>query len=132
MPRFLFDTTALIDYLNRKNQTAISYVESVRDGAASGCCSVITEAEIWTGIRNREEELEAAVLISKFDIIYLTSDAARLAGNLLKDKSEPERKAHFGDALIAASAMQSGETIFTRDSKSKRVFGDRVEYRVYK
>ncbi len=131
MTRFLFDTTALIHYLNRTNQRAISYVEAVLDGSESGCCSVITEAEIWTGVRNRKEELDAAALISKLDVVCLTSDSARLAGNLLKGKGTEEIKAHFGDALIAASAKKSGETILTADKKSERVFGNRAKYLVY-
>ena len=131
MTRFLFDTSALIDYLNRKNKNAISYVNAVLDGAESGCCSVITEAEIWTGVRNREEELKAAALISKLDVVYLKSDDARLAGNLLKGKTEGEMKAHFGDALIAAAAIQNGVTILTADKRSERVFGEQAQYLVY-
>ena len=132
MPRFLFDTSALIDYLNRNNQNAITYVEAVIEGSESGRCSVITEAELWAGIRNRREELDRAALMSKFEIIPVTSNIARLAGGLLRGRSVGEIKAHFGDALIAASAMQVGETVLTADRASQRVSGSQAQYLVYR
>jgi predicted nucleic acid-binding protein len=127
----LFDTSALIDYLRRSNQDAISRVEAVINGSELGHCSAITEAELWTGIRNRRSELEAIALLAKFQIIPVTSSIARLAGNLLRGKDENQIKAHFGDALIAASAIEVGETILTADGKSQRVFGSQASYLVY-
>jgi predicted nucleic acid-binding protein len=130
----LFDTSDLIDYLRRSNQDAISRVEAVINGSELGYCSVVTEAELWAGIRNRRSELEAIALLAKFQIILIpvTSNIARLAGNLLRGKDENQIKAHFGDALIAASAIEVGETILTADGRSQRVFGNQANYLVYK
>jgi predicted nucleic acid-binding protein len=105
----LFDTSDLIDYLRRSNQDAISRVEAVINGSELGYCSVVTEAELWAGIRNRRSELEAIALLAKFQTIPVTSSIARLAGNLLRGKDENQVKAHFGDALIAASVIEAGE-----------------------
>jgi predicted nucleic acid-binding protein len=132
MTRFLFDTSAFIDYLNHNDPDAIAYIEAVIDGSETGCCSVITEAELWAGIRNEREDLRVTTLVSKFEGISLTSSMARLAGNLLSSRSEGEKRAHFGDALIAATALEHGEIIFTADRISERVFGHRATYLVYR
>ncbi len=97
-----------------------------------GYASVITEAELWTGVRNRREESRIAALLSRFETIDLTSSIARLAGNLLSSKSQGELKAHFADALIAASAIELGEPILTADRGSERVFGGQANYLVYR
>jgi predicted nucleic acid-binding protein len=97
-----------------------------------GYCSVITEAELWAGRRGQQVELEAAAALSLFNVIEVDRNIARLAGDLLNRKSAGERKAHFRDALIAATAIQQGETVLTADAASQRVFEDSVNYLVYR
>ena len=118
--------------MRSSTQDSTRYVEAVISGSEPGSCSVVTEAEIWTGIRHSQERIEAAALISKFEIIPLNSEIARLAGSLLNGKSQGEIRAHFGDALIAATAIQHGEPILTADQASQRVFGTSIEYIVYR
>ena len=131
MSSFLFGTSTIIDYqLNRPD--AIPYVEAIIEGSESGYCSVITEVELWTGVQNRRQELETSVLLSKFEPIPLNSSTARLAGELLRGKNKDEIKAHFGDALIAATAIEQQATVLTADSASQQVFGHRVDYLVYR
>jgi len=107
-------------------------VELACDGLILAYCSVITEAEVFSGVRNRRERAEIESLLSNFQIIPVTSSIARLAGNLLSGKDRDQIKAHFGDALIAASAIETGETILTADGRSQRVFGNQANYLVYK
>ena len=128
----LYDTSALIDYFRQNNQSATFFMELACDGLISAYCSVITEAEVFVGVRNRRERAEIESLLSKFQIIPVTSSIARLAGNLLSGKDVDQIKAHFGDALIAASAIEAGETILTADGRSQRVFGNQANYLVYK
>lgn len=128
----LYDTSALIDYFRQNNQSATKYVELACDGLILAYCSVITEAEVFSGVRNRRERAEIESLLSNFQIIPVTSSIARLAGNLLSGKDRDQIKAHFGDALIAASAIETGETILTADGRSQRVFGNQANYLVYK
>ena len=127
----MYDTSAFIDYL-KEHPIAIQHFEPIRTGREPVFCSVITETELWAGIRSSNEELEIVVVLSKFNLLPLTSSIARLAGNLLRSKSRPERSAHFGDALIAASAIEVGEPILTADRRSERVFGGQVNYVVYR
>jgi predicted nucleic acid-binding protein len=127
----LYDTSVLIGYLRRNDPRATLYVDVVRNGMVSACCSVVTEAELFTGIRNRRERAEVDSILDEFQIIPMTSSIARLAGSLLRGKDENQIKAHFGDALIAASAIDAGETILTADGRSQRVFGSQVSYLVH-
>ncbi|MSQ06715.1 MAG: type II toxin-antitoxin system VapC family toxin [Dehalococcoidia bacterium] len=128
----LFYTSVLIDYLRRNDPIAVSHVETVIDGSQVGSCSVITETELWAGIRNRGELLAAVSLIAKFESVPITSSVARRAGDLLCGKSMAQIRSHFGDALIAATAIESGETILTADASSQRVFGGQATYLVYR
>ena len=57
---------------------------------------------------------------------------ARVSGSLIRGKSLGEIRAHFADAMIAASAIEMNQTILTADGRSKRVFGDSAEYLVYR
>ena len=126
----LWDTSVFIDYL-RNSTLAAYHHELVQTGALEGYCSVITEAELWAGNRDSEEELRAAAALSYFTVIPVDTNIARLAGNLLNRKSSGEKRAHFRDALIAATAIQQGETILTADRGSQIVFGDNADYLVY-
>lgn len=127
----LYDTSAFIDYL-RDHPIAVQYFEQIRTDSLSAFCSVITVTELWAGIRNNAEELEISVVLTKFDVLPVTRNIARLAGHLLQGRSPPERRAHFGDALIAASAIEVGEPILTADRGSERVFGGQANYLVYR
>ncbi len=124
-----WDTTAFIDYI-RGLPIAVQTFDRIQAGSELGYCSVITEAELWAGIRNIEEELTVAAALSEFTVIPVNSSVARLAGRLLRNVGG--NKAHFGDAIIAATSIQQGETVLTADAASQRVFGDRAEYLVYR
>ena len=119
-----------VDYLRGSPQAA-DYLTQVQDGSITGICSVVTEAELWAGHRDPQEELMAAVALSYFAVVPVDTNIARLAGNLLNRKSSGEKRAHFRDALIAATAIQQGETILTADRGSQSVFGDNADYLVY-
>jgi predicted nucleic acid-binding protein len=91
---------------------------------------VITESELWAGIRSHEDEIRVAELLSRFNVIPITRGIARQAGSLLRTVSN--KKTHFGDALIAATAIIIAEPVLTADRRSQRVFGDSVSYQVYR
>ena len=127
----LFDTSVFVDRLRQASQAASSYVDGVISGT-SGYCSTITEAELWVGVRNAREAAQLDALLSYFTIIPLSSGIARKSGNLLHLMNPLQIKAHFADALIAATALEIGETILTADGKSQLVFGGQVNYLVYR
>ena len=69
-------------------------------------------------------------ILSKFTVIPVDSRVARLAGELLRNVGGS--KAHFGDAIIAASANLQGETILNADAASQRIFEHWTDYLVYR
>ena len=127
----LFDTSVVIDYLRGTDATATDYVLGVIDGTP-GFLSVITEAELWVGIRDTREAELVDALFSCFNIIPVNSGIAQQAGAMLQRMNTSQIKAHFADALIAATALEIGESILTADGRSKLVFGNRVNYPVYR
>lgn len=82
----LWDTSVFVDYL-RGLPSADSYLNTVRNGTEQGCYSVITEAELWAGKRDQQEEMVAAAALSWFKVIDIDTNIARLAGDLLNQKS---------------------------------------------
>ncbi|MFQ6028755.1 MAG: PIN domain-containing protein [Dehalococcoidia bacterium] len=126
----LFDTSVFVDHLRQTNPIASTYVSGVVAGNP-GYCSTITEAELWVGIRNAREEATIDALLSFFTVIPVNSGIARQAGNLLHNMNEQQRRAHFADALLAATALDVGESVLTADGRSQLVFGGQVDYMVY-
>jgi len=57
----LFDSTALVD-LYRGQPAVRPYLDSVLDGHIAAHLSVITEAELWRGLRVSETERHEALL----------------------------------------------------------------------
>ncbi len=82
-------------------------------GDILGCISVITEAELWRGLRPGELETHNA-LIEQFTVLPLNSDVARLAGSWMGQFEN----AGLGwmDAFIAASAKLADMPLLTRDN----------------
>ena len=127
----LYDTSTCIDYLNAK-PAVLPYFSNLSTGPGSKYYSAITEAELWVGIRDVNDEIRIAEVLSRFALVSVDGRIARLAGELLKGRSKPEIRAHFGDALIVASAIPQEETVLTADAASQRVFGHRTDYFVYR
>ena len=127
----LFDTSVLIDYLTGRNATATHYVTDIISGQP-GDLSIIAEAELWVGVRNRREEETIEALASLFTVIPLNSGIVRDAFTLMRQMDISQRKVHLADALIAATALEIGETVLTADRRSSRVFGNWVRYLVYR
>ena len=127
----LFDTCVFIDYFRSDNADARRYVEDVITQKIPGYCSTITEVEMWSGVRNRREATALEILLSRFTTISVNSGIAKTTGGLLNRMSAAQRKSHFADALIAATALEIGQTVLTADGRSQRVFGHRADYLVY-
>lgn len=94
----LVDTSVVIDYLRRRNQ-AIDYIDALPSRPA---VSVATVMELYVGARSRREEVAIEDLLAGCNMLPVTLEIARSAGQLMK---------HFGranglddlDAIIAAT-----------------------------
>jgi predicted nucleic acid-binding protein len=123
----LFDTAALVDIYRGRTEIKPLF-DAVAAGELRPYISVITEAELWRGVRLEEMELHEA-LLSNFAPIPLQSEMARLAGAWM------QRYAATGlgwmDALIAATAKSVSLSVLTRDRRLAEVLTAEVGFEIY-
>jgi hypothetical protein len=115
--KLLIDTDIVIDFL-RGGKQAISHFKAESEFI---CFSVITVAEIYTGITDKEEEAEVERLFSIFPVIAATSEIARLAGNFVK-QYRPSHSVEVPDAIIAATCFITGSELSTLNVKHYPMF----------
>lgn len=123
----LFDTGALID-IYRGHRVMRPKFQAVLERKLRGYLSIISEAELWRGVRPMETERHEAIL-SYFTSIGLDSHAARLAGEWMR-RFEPDGLGWM-DALIAATGKKAGLTVLTRDARLAHVLAGEVQFEVY-
>jgi predicted nucleic acid-binding protein len=108
----LVDTDILINLL-RGVEKAKLYVENA---AAEGAvlCSVITVAEIYAGMKEREKS-QTDALLDSLEVVDVTMDIARQAGaykSTIRDRS-----LELDDCLIAATAHEMNAILATGNEK---------------
>jgi len=123
----LFDTNALVD-IYRGQVSIKARFESIMDGSLIPYVSVITEGELWRGLRPDELERHE-LLLSQFISLPLDSDAARLAGTWM------QKYANSGlgwmDALISATGKIVDLPILTRDKRLVTVLSSETSFELY-
>jgi len=123
----LFDTTALVDIYRGRTEIK-PFFDALVNGELRPFISVISEAELWRGVKLEEIELHEA-LLSHFARIPLQSETARLAGAWM------QRYAVTGlgwmDALIAATAKLAGLPVLTRDHRLAEVLQTEAKFELY-
>lgn len=114
MAEALFDTTVFIDYY-RGDPKAKELMGAVRTGQLTASFSPITTYEIWIGISNRDEEMHFESVMRRFEEANLNTNMAKRAAYWLRDLTTRPREEIIRDALIAATAAERAETIYTRN-----------------
>ena len=66
LDRYLFDSSILVDYWRKSRPTAIVWVERLLDDDISAGISIITEMEMWAGVRSPKEEHDHKIFLAKF------------------------------------------------------------------
>jgi predicted nucleic acid-binding protein len=123
----LFDTDALVD-IYRGQASIKAHFESILDGSLSPYVSVITEAELWRGLRLEEVERHELIL-SQFISLPLDSDAARLAGTWMQKYAQSGLG--WMDALIAATGKIAELPVLTRDKRLVNVLSSETNFDLY-
>lgn len=123
----LFDTNALIDIYRGKNSIK-PYFDVILDETLLPYVSVLTEAELWRGLRADETERHE-LLMERFISLPLDSDAARLAGSWMQKFSASGLGSM--DALISATGKVAGLTVLTRDKRLASVLSDELTFEIY-
>jgi predicted nucleic acid-binding protein len=126
-PELLFDTTALID-IYRGKEGIKSYFDLILDRALMSYISVITEGELWRGLRAEEVERHL-LIIEQFVSLPLDSDAARLAGAWMQKYSTSGLG--WMDALISATGKVAGLSVLTRDQRLANVLSVETKFELY-
>jgi len=95
--------------------------------------SVITLAELRLGVlvattaAERSRRLERLVLLERtYDAIAIDDDVASAYARIIADERERGRRPRAMDALIAATALARGLTLYTRDRGLAAISGPAV------
>lgn len=121
---FLIDTDVIIEYLRGREQ-AIKYLESL-EGTLH--VSAITVAELYSGVRDNEQEALAQFL-SAFDVVAVDHALAQDAG-LCRKSHKPAHGTGLADAIVAMSAKAAGAVLVTFNERHYPMVDDlAVPYR---
>lgn len=113
MATYLLDTNIIIDVVNGKKGRDELLKELVRQGNLLACCP-INVAEVFAGMRPKEEALTTALLRSL--VLYPISFAvAGQAGLFKRDYGKKGITLALPDALLAAVAIHNQLTLITEN-----------------
>lgn len=112
MTKIVLDTDVLIDVL-RGREAARSFLQDVANRFVP-CCSVISVAELFVGMRP-EEETGTRILLDALVVLPVTSEIAEVAGRF-KNRTT-SRRLELADCLIAATVFVEGATLATGNVK---------------
>lgn len=114
MPDYLLDTGILVRHL--RNMPGYPKLIDQLTDEADVFISAITRIEIIRGMRDREREA-TFLLLNSFETIFLTSEVADLAGNLIREGKGRGETIGEADAVIAASALHNNLALVTTNAK---------------
>ena len=110
--KVVLDTDVLIDLL-RGREAARSFLQEVADRYVP-CCSVISVAELYAGMRP-EEEAGTQTFLDGLVILPVTHEIAEAAGRFKKRSTS--RRLELAVCLISATALVEGATLATGNVK---------------
>ncbi len=102
--RLLIDTDVLIEYLRGRDR-AVEYLEGLH---ADLYVSVVSIAELFAGVRGEEEEASLKQFLLTFTVLPVTQKVAQLGGLYRREYRTSPGTTGIADALIAATAEDSG------------------------
>ena len=118
----LIDTDVLIWFLRGRSSAR----DSIR-ACRSVELSVVTYMELVQGVRDKEElrRLRRTIRVNGWRILPLTEDIGHRATMYVESYALSDGM-RMADALIAASAVQSGDALMTADARHYRCIPDIV------
>ena len=124
----MLDTTFFIDLRNRDPSAGVLW-NTIREGRMAASFSTITAFELWVGREFDARRERFYLQVFRFLVeVPLSRTAASAAGAWLREFPREARNTRFRDAVIAASALERGEAVYTRNTRDFLRFpGVRVE-----
>ena len=116
---YLIDSDVMVDF-TRGNAKAADYLDSLGDDCR---LSAITALELIAGARNQREVTDLDILISAYEQIPPTEEIARRAYALMMTFAR-SHGLHTLDALIAATAIENGFTLVSKNRKHFQMIGE--------
>lgn len=116
MSTFLLDTSVIIDAINGKknrNQFLLELTEG--QGHRLACCP-INVAEVYAGLRSKEEQ-RTGDLLRSLELFPITFAIAERAGLLKRDHGKKGITLSLTDAIIAAVAIHHQLTLITDNTR---------------
>lgn len=115
IPSRLFDTTVFVDHFRGKIPEATKLITQAIRGEFPAAFSILTDAELWAGLRNKDEQRAHRIVLSRLQRLPLTLTIARRAGQLRKQYQNHSPKTV--DMIIAATAEYYNLPIYTDNVK---------------
>jgi predicted nucleic acid-binding protein len=116
---YLVDSDVLVD-LTRGNTGAADCLDGI---AGAWFISMITCLELLAGARTQRETVELDAVLSGYRTIPPNEEIARRAYSLMKTFAR-SHGLHALDALIAATAIESGFTLVSKNRKHFQMIGE--------
>jgi len=116
---YLVDTNIMVD-VTRGNAEAADYLYSLGDACL---LSAITALELIGGARSQREVADLDAMISAYKQVAPTDDITRRAYYLMKVYAKSAGLQTL-DSLIAATALEEGLTLATKNRKHFQMIGD--------
>ena len=111
----LVDSDILIEVVRGRDRQIVSQWMDLSSSDAAVLCSAVTVAELWAGARPVEHQV-LGQLFGSITCVPVDAEGGRQAGEYLRDYGK-SHGVKVGDALIAACAVVSGATLWTRNRK---------------
>ena len=116
----IFDTDILIWYLRGNENASNAVVDSIPFKVP-----IVTYMELLQGMRNKQEMEKMKGAFSKMgiEIIPVSESISRRAARLVEGYTL-SHSMEMADALIAATCIEYGQTLFTANDKHYRMIND--------
>ena len=102
MPKILFDSDVIIEYL-RKNEKVVDAIEALMLSDSTLAIAPVTEAEIRRGLRSHERQKTEKTL-SAFECLVTDRRVGKQAGDYLRTYTR-SHGLEIPDALVAATGF---------------------------
>jgi predicted nucleic acid-binding protein len=112
----LLDTDVLIEVLRGRDEALIARWYKLKIGSEPLLYTPVTSAELWHGIRPREEST-IVQLLDALICVPVSDEIGRKAGSYLQ-RFHASHAVELGDAIIAATAAIHECALWTRNRKN--------------
>jgi predicted nucleic acid-binding protein len=111
----LVDTDILIEVARGRNLDVLTEWDQLGNSESTVIYSPVTAAELWAGVRTREEPALSS-LLDALVAVAIDVSIGRRAGDYLRLFAK-SHALEVGDALIAATAVANNAALWTRNRK---------------